>query len=115
MFDWQMKTHEDSDIVIIELTGSLETEQCDYFFSGVENRIREGDRKLILDCSNLDYISSMGLGTLLRTHARMKKQGGNVTLAAVHGVVADVLRVVRLEKIFHLYPTVEEAVASYQQ
>ena len=69
--------------------------------------------KLIIDCSGVTYMSSMGLGTLVRVHARMKKLGGDVKLAAVQGPVAQVMQVVFLHRIFQMYPTLEEAIAAH--
>jgi anti-anti-sigma regulatory factor len=40
----------------------------------------------------------------------MKKLGGDVRLVGVSGLVADVVRVVKLDKILQIYDTVEEAV-----
>jgi anti-anti-sigma regulatory factor len=39
----------------------------------------------------------------------MKKRGGEARLAGVQGVVAEVIHMVMLDKVLHLYPNVEEA------
>ena len=39
-------------------------------------RVVDGCEKMILDCGELSYISSMGLGMLMRVHSKMKKKGG---------------------------------------
>jgi anti-sigma B factor antagonist len=103
----------DGDIVTVVLSGKLDALHCDYLLECVEHQIEEGHNKLILDCTDLEYISSVGLGMMLRVHTRMKKQGGDVKLAAVRGVVAAVISVSRLDKVFQIFPTVEEAVAAH--
>ena len=95
------------------LSGKLDAFHCDYLLKCVEHQIEEGYKKLILDCHGLEFISSMGLGMLMRVHARMKKLGGDVKLARVHGVVASAITLVRLDRALHMYPTVEEAVAAH--
>ena len=95
------------------LSGKLDEVGCDYLLSCVENRIENGYTKIILDCDKLAYISSMGLGMLVRVHSRMKKHGGDVKLASVHGVVADLLSMVRLDKVLEIYPSVGEAIVAY--
>ena len=107
------KQGKNGDIVSVVLSGKLDALHCDYLLECVEHQIEEGCEKLIMDCTDLEYISSMGLGSLLRVHARMKKRGGDVKLAAVQGAVAKVIRLVQMDRILQLYPTVEEAVAAH--
>lgn len=104
---------QNQDIVAVVLTGTLDQSNCEYLLDCVKDEILDGRTKLILDCEELAYISSMGLGMLVRVNSRMKKIGGEVKLAAVHGPVAQVLKVVGFNKLFEIYPTVEEAVAAH--
>lgn len=101
------------DIVSVVVSGKLDEDNCEYLLECVEEEILEGRKKLILDCGQLTYISSMGLGMLVRVNSRMKKIGGDVKLAAVHGAVAQVIGVVGLNRIFQIYPSVQEAIAAH--
>ena len=104
---------ENEDIVCVPLSGELNSDNCDYLMQCVEGRISAGFTKLILDCENLSYITSMGLGMLVRVNSRMKKVGGDVKLARLHGTGATILKLVGLDRVFQLYPTVEAAVAAH--
>lgn len=113
MIDFEYrKVGKDKDIVSVVLFGKLNEENCQYLFECVEDQIREGRTKMILDCARLDYISSMGLGTLVRVHARMKKLGGDVKLAALQNTVVQIISVVGMNRFFHIHPTVEDAIAA---
>jgi anti-sigma B factor antagonist len=107
------KVGKSQDIVAVVLSGVLDEQNCSYLLGCVEDEILDGRKKLILDCNQVTYISSMGLGTLVRVNSRMKKVGGDVKLAAVHGAVAEVMRVVGLNRLFQIYPTVDEAVVAH--
>lgn len=114
MFDFRYETvGQNKDILAVVLTGRLDEANCNYLLDCVADEILEGRTKLILDCGQLEYISSMGIGMLVRVNARMKKLGGDVKLAAVHGAVAQILTVVALNRVFQLYPTVEDAIAAH--
>lgn len=114
MFDFQYeKVGKDKDILAVVLSGTLDESTCHYLLDCVREEVLEGRKKMILDCGRLEFISSMGLGMLVRVNSRMKKLGGDVKLAAVHGTVAQVLSVVGLNKLFQIYPTVGEAVAAH--
>jgi len=104
---------ENGDIMRVVLSGRLDAFQCDYLFKCVEGQIEDGCRKLILDCNDLEYISSVGMGMLVRVHARMKKHGGDVKIARLRGVAATAISLVKLDKILEIYPTMEEAIAAH--
>lgn len=57
-----------------------------------------------LDCGGLEYISSAGLGVLLKTHKRMVGQGGKLRLAAVGPHIRDILRYSGFDRIFEIEP-----------
>jgi anti-sigma B factor antagonist len=107
------KAGKNHDILAVVVSGTLDEDNCNYLLKCVEDEILEGRKKLILDCGPLEYISSMGLGMLVRVNARMKKLGGDVKLAAVQSAVAQVMTVVGLNRIFQLYPTVADAIAAH--
>lgn len=55
-----------------------------------------------LDCARLDYISSAGLGVLLRTQKRVMAQGGRLRLVNVSNHIRDVFRYSGFDKIFEI-------------
>ena len=102
-----------NNVLVIVVSGRLDNDGSKFFFDCVESHIEDGNINIVLDCDSVDYISSMGLGTLVRAHSRMQKRGGNVRLARVHSVVADALSVVGLDRLLHMYPSVEAACESF--
>jgi anti-sigma B factor antagonist len=59
-------------------------------------------KTVLLDLSEADYLDSSGVGWLLSCHKRMKQAGGRLTLERPHPVVANVLKVLKLERVFDL-------------
>ena len=57
----------------------------------------------------------MGLAVLVRANSRLKPLGGKIALAGVKGVAADALRIVHFDRLFNMYPTVDEAAAAVDQ
>ena len=110
---WYEKTGENGDITRVVLAGELDAAGCEYLLECVEHQITGGVYKVVIDCTELSFISSMGLGTLIRAHSRMKKKGGEVKLAGVKGAIATVLTTVHLDRVFHMYPTLDEAVEAF--
>jgi len=116
MIDYKTtRAGDQKDILVLEVAGRLDNETSDFLFNAVEGEIEDGNRKIIIDLQQLDSISSLGIGTLVRIHSRMSGKGGDVRFAHVQGVVADVIQSVRLNDLFHFYPTVTDAVAALEQ
>jgi anti-sigma B factor antagonist len=56
----------------------------------------------IVDFAGLDYISSAGLGILLATQQRLKKEGKSIKLINMNSMIRDVFRIARFDLIFEI-------------
>jgi anti-sigma B factor antagonist len=57
-----------------------------------------------LDCRGLEYISSAGLGVLLKTQKRLVASGGKVRLAGVNRHVQDIFVYSGFDQLFEIQP-----------
>ena len=99
---------------MIKADGGLNARTAEGFVEDLEKLVDAGLRKIIVDCSELDYISSFGLGVLIRLHSRLARHGGNVKIASVKGMIVEVMRLTRLNKLFEIYPDVSRARLSFR-
>ncbi len=99
----------ENDVLILAADGGLNADTAEQFVHDIEAMVDSGLLKVIVDCTKLAYISSYGLGVLIRLHNRMKKHGGDVKICAVGGIVSQVLEVTRLNKMFEIYPDLGRA------
>jgi anti-sigma B factor antagonist len=93
----------------------LDAEVASEVRAGLLALVDAGARKLVLDLSRVDFIDSSGLGALVSTLKRIKQltTAGDVRLAHVTPPVLAVLEIIRLNRVFHAYPTVEDARRSF--
>jgi len=99
----------DKDVLIISADGGIDRQTSGQFVERILKLIEDGMTKIIVDCDKLTYISSWGLGVLLRLHKRAKAAGGEVKIANVHSRIVALLNVTRLNRIFEIYPDVNRA------
>jgi len=64
---------------------------------------------LVLDLTDLDFIDSTGLGVLVGALRRVRAGGGDVRVAAAQPGIARVFSVTGLDRVFGLYPSVDDA------
>ena len=71
-------------------------------------------KNVILDLGKVDCVNSEGLGTLVMALTSLRKTGGDLRLAHVSDMVRKTLTITQLVRIFEIYDTAEEAIASYK-
>lgn len=99
----------DKDVLILSADGGLNADNSDWFVGELEKLVQAGIRKLIVDCKKLRFISSYGVGVLIRLHNKLATHGGDVKLAAVDSGVMRLLEVVNLNRLLHIYANVDDA------
>lgn len=66
------------------------------------------DGPCVLDMSALEYISSAGLGVLLRTHKRLMADGEGVRLVNVNSHINDIFTYSGFDRLFHIEAAVSQ-------
>jgi anti-sigma B factor antagonist len=99
----------DRSVLILSADGGLNADTAAEFVRQLEALIDGGVKQIIVDCTRLEYISSYGVGVLVRLHNRLAKQGGDVKIAAARSMVLQALTIMRMGKVFEIYPDVNQA------
>ena len=99
----------DKDVVILSADGGLNSDTAGEFVAQLETLVDSGIKQIIVDCTRLEYISSYGIGVLVRLHNKLAKHGGDVKVAAAQSKVLQVLTLMRMGKVFEIYPDVNAA------
>jgi len=60
--------------------------------------------KCVIDLAKLEYISSAGLGVLLKTHKRIMGSGSGIKLINVNHHIHDIFRYSGFDKLFEIVP-----------
>lgn len=94
----------------------LDIEVASDFRAMLLSLIEQGHRRLVVDLTDVSFIDSSGLGALVSALKTLKRSdhGGDVRLARVQPPVVSLLEIIRLNRVFTTYPTVEQAVESFQ-
>ena len=74
--------------------------------------LENGAAGLVLDLSEVRFVDSSGLGALLSGHNNAGLRQARLALAGVQTRVQSMFELTRLHRVFEIYPTVEDALAS---
>jgi anti-sigma B factor antagonist len=69
--------------------------------------------KLLLDFSTVDHLSSAALGMLINANNKIKQKNGEFRLANIKPQILDVFKITKLDKLFRIRATREEAMRSF--
>lgn len=70
--------------------------------------------KLVINFKNVDHLSSAALGTLITINRKVQDRGGQLRLAQIDPQIYEVFVITRLNKIFQIHETAEEATKSFR-
>ena len=105
--------NKEGDISILSLTGSLDTNTSKEAEDHINKLLEEGNIKLLIDLTDLDYISSSGLRILLSTSKKLKSLRGEMRICGLNETVNEVFEISGFTMIFKIFKTLEEAKANF--
>ncbi|GFM34464.1 WecB/TagA/CpsF family glycosyltransferase [Desulfovibrio subterraneus] len=100
---------EKNGVTILTLSGRLDgTFKSSFPTQKVSSAL--ADKRVTIDASNLSFADSSGISLLLMLHNLMTQQGRTLHIGGAHGAVRQMLTITRLDKVFALHPSIDEAV-----
>lgn len=95
--------------VVCTIGRVLDFRNAAYFHRQYDELLGQGLQYFILDFSGTEVFDSAGLGAIFGLHKRIAPEGGRVMFVAPSRSVATILRLIRSERVFRTYSSVEAA------
>jgi anti-sigma B factor antagonist len=102
------------DVLILHADGEIDSYKVQSFLNQLQRMLEGGARKLVVDCTQIGYVSSVGITAFIRVYKRMAEHGGRVKLASVQTPLMRLLEITKLNQVFESYPTVDDALRAFQ-
>jgi anti-sigma B factor antagonist len=108
-------THTTRDqISVISLSGNLIGEKDGMpLMELVSEQIDQNVINFVIDLSELKLINSTGLGALITLLTRVRRRGGDLFLANPSSYINNLLLITKLNTIFHIHPSVDDAAGAF--
>lgn len=97
----QITKESEGDLLTVHISGDLNIKTSPQLEDELTKSIG-GIKKLILDFSNVEYISSAGLRVLLAMEKNMRRQGGSMILRNVNPAVKEIIRLAGFLQVMHI-------------
>ena len=92
----------------------LDTTTAQAFEDKILGRIESGERHIVIDLAQLDYISSAGLRVIVLAGKRLSAANGKMVLCSLKDRVREVFDIVGFSAIFTIYGTHDDATRGLQ-
>src|SRR5450755_4211441 len=101
-------------VVVMELPEELKHAEVAAFMDELRPLLEVDRPWIVLDCSQVQHIESAGVEMLLHCLEEAMKRDGDLKLAAVSPASAVILELMRVDRLFEVFETCEEAMKSFQ-
>jgi anti-anti-sigma factor len=97
---FEIELTEDGSVVVEGRLDAAQAVRAQTFLDGV-------DGQCVIDLAKLEYVSSAGLGVLLKTHKRLMGSGNGIKLVNVSHHIHDIFRYSGFDKLFEIVPAID--------
>ncbi|MDX1632940.1 MAG: STAS domain-containing protein [Thermoanaerobaculia bacterium] len=111
----EIETVEHSEVGILLLDGEVDSRSAGDLEEALLEQLRQDRTSVLLDCSDLDFISSAGLRVLVMVGKRLAAERGRLALARMAPAVREVFDVAGMSQLFAIHPDREQALLWLQK
>lgn len=113
--DFSFDTSHFSDSCIIRLQGKILSElDIDKLSKEVNQLIEKNKCQLIFNVRDLSYLNSVGINLFMKTLTKSRINNGDLIFFGVNGNVENLFKIAKLNEIYTIYATEEEALNHFK-
>ena len=93
------------------LDGRIAADVAPRFKAHLAEYMSKGNSSIVLDLGEVTFIDSSGLGALVSSLKSIRKDG-DLVVSGAQGAVASMFKLTRMDKVFRMFGTTEEAITA---
>ncbi|MCP4688495.1 MAG: STAS domain-containing protein [Desulfobacterales bacterium] len=97
---------------ILKVIGRLDSKTSLEFEKKVLESIQNGSKNVLIDCDELDYISSAGLRVLNKGAKKLKPADGRIILFAMEDYIREVFEIAGFDTFLPIVPGLDDALGA---
>jgi anti-sigma B factor antagonist len=97
-------------VAVIAMQGNLlDKDSAQQLLADVDKLAEDGHANFIFELTSMKLMNSTGLNVLIQALTHARRAGGEVVVACIPNKVRELLLLTRLNAVFHVYNTLDEA------
>lgn len=110
----KLTTRKVGDVTVIDAAGRITLgEGASTFRDMIRDLATKGEKKLLLNLSEVSYIDSSGIGEMVSGFTTVTNHGGQLKLLGLSKRVKDLLQITKLYTVFEVFEDEATAVRSF--
>jgi anti-sigma B factor antagonist len=110
----QVATRQAGDVTVLDISGRITLGEGNVVLRElVRDLADKGQKKVVLNLGQVQYVDSSGVGELVKTHTTLHNQGGHLKLVNLNKRVQDLLQMTRLSAVFDIQKDETGAIESF--
>ena len=110
-----VKENREGQVLVLSPQGRIDSVNAREFQALVTGYVDGGEENMIVDLSNLDYISSAGIRVMQLASKALKEAGGQFLLCAMRDHIGKVFRISGFDRVIAISDTLEDALARFSK
>jgi anti-sigma B factor antagonist len=98
---------------VIAVSGEIDVYTAPRLREALVSLVEAGNYRLIVDMEGVEFLDSTGLGVLVGGLKRVRAHDGVIDLVCTQGRILRIFRITGLSRVFNIYDSVDEALASH--
>lgn len=113
MTDFAIKVRNVEPVHVLELKGYLDAHTAPKLEETFQDLIDKGNHQIVVNCSNLTYISSAGLGVFMAFVEDLRDKQGDIKFSNMTDKVFNVFDLLGFPLLYEIFKDEEEAVEKF--
>ncbi len=109
--EMQVNTEQREGATIVRPEGDVDLSSSSALRTSLQEAHESTEGKLIIDLANVQYMDSSGVATLVECLQLSRRSGTTLLLCQLHERVLSVFQIARLDGVFDIVPSLDEALA----
>lgn len=110
----KLNTRKVGDVTVVDVSGRITLgEGSSALRDMLRDLVSQGNKKILLNLSEVSYIDSSGIGELVSGFTTVQNAGGQLKLVGLSKRVKDLLQITKLYTVFEVFDDETEAVRSF--
>ncbi len=110
----EITVREAGTVMVLDLKGRLDLASGSRLKEEVKKIFENDNTQIHLNMSEVEFINSSGLGSLVSIMKEVRLLKGRFTLSNLANYVEEIFEITQLSHIFEVFPTEQEAISSFQ-
>lgn len=109
----KLEPHLHQNIKILTLSGRFDARAAPIAQKQFQAATAESPAQVVVNLEKVDFVDSTGLSTLVQALNHARQLDGDVRLCGLQQPVRIIFELTRLDKVFEIFPTEEDAVQAF--